>query len=238
MAVDALPPRHRKREAVREMFDRIAPRYDVTNRVLTLGLDRRWRRAALERVAVCATDTLLDLACGTGDLAELARARGARVIGVDFAGEMLRRARRRLDSQAPGAPCLVRADVAALPFAAACASVVACGFALRNFVSIPEALAEMARVLRPGGRLALVEVDRPRSGMARAGHAFYFDRLVPKLGALLSDRKAYAYLPQSTHYLPPEPALREVLGRAGFGSVSKRALLLGSAQIVTAVRER
>lgn len=238
MAVDALPPRDRKRAAVREMFDRIAPRYDVTNRVLTLGLDRRWRRAALARVAVGPADTVLDLACGTGDLAQLARARGARVVGVDFAREMLVRARRRLASAAPFPPSLVRGDVAALPFATGCASVVACGFALRNFVCVAEALAEMARVLLPGGRLVLVEVDRPRAGLVRAGHAFYFDRVVPRLGALLSDRAAYAYLPQSTRYLPPEPDLREALRRAGFREVSKRELLLGSAQIVTAVRGR
>jgi len=221
------------------MFDRIAPRYDALNRVLTLGLDQRWRRAALDLADVGSTDTLLDLACGTGDLADLARTRGARVVGVDFAREMLSSARARLDATGlVGGVPLVQADAAALPFASGVASVVTCGFALRNFVSVPEVLDEIARVLAPGGRLALVEVDRPRRGLVRAGHALYFDRVVPLVGAVLSDRRAYAYLPQSTSYLPPEPELREALHGAGFWSVSKRRLLLGSAQIVTAVRSR
>jgi len=228
----ALPPRESKRAAVRQMFDRIAPRYDRMNRLLTLGLDQRWRRRALDAIGVAAGDRVVDLACGTGDLAGLARGRGARVVGVDFAGVMLRRARSRdvsLD--------LVQADGAALPLATGCADTLVCGFALRNFVSLPEIFDEMARVLAPAGRLALLEVDRPRSRVLRALHSVYFDRVVPRVGAWLSDRAAYAYLPQSTAYLPPEPELLAELAKAGFARLRIRRLMFGAVQLVTGVRE-
>jgi len=229
--VGALPPTERKRESVRRMFDRIAPRYDRMNRLLTGGLDQRWRRRALDAIAIGPGDTVLDLACGTGDLAELACARGARVIAVDFAREMLRGALRR---HIPAV--FLQADGAALPLADGSASALLCGFALRNFVSLPDAFAEMARVLAPAGRFAFLEVDRPRSAPLRALHSLYFDRAVPRLGAWLSDRAAYAYLPQSTAYLPPEPELCAELAKAGFERLRKTPLLLGAAQIVTGLR--
>lgn len=231
MALEPLPSGLAKREMVRAMFDRIAPRYDALNRVMTAGLDQRWRRAALTLVGVGPGDLLIDVACGTGDFAELAHARGARVIGVDMAREMLRGARRR-----GACTSLVQADAAALPLPDACASVVTCGFALRNFEALAGPLAEMARVLVPGGRLALLEVDRPRRAIVRAGHALYFDRVVPWLGGLLSDRSAYAYLPRSVAYLPAEAELLAQVERAGFARVVRRSLGLGAVQLITAVR--
>ena len=120
--------------------------------------------------------------------------------------------------------------------ASGCADALTCGFALRNFVSLPGVFAEMARVLAPAGRIALIEVDRPENALVRAGHSVYFDRLVPRIGALLSDRAAYAYLPQSTSYLPDEPELLSELAKAGFERLRKTRLLLGAAQIITAVR--
>ncbi len=220
-----------KRAFVRAMFDRIAPRYDLLNRLLTGGLDQRWRRALLAAARVGPGDRVLDLACGTGDLAALARARGVRVLGVDFSREMLRRAARR---GATG--WWVQADAQALPLADASASVVACGFALRNFVSLPAVLRECARVLRPGGRLALLEVDRPERRLVRAGHSLYFDRVVPRIGALLSDRAAYRYLPDSTTYLPPAPELLAQIAGVGFANPTRRRLMLGAAQLVLAER--
>jgi len=213
------------------MFDRIAPRYDRMNRLLTAGLYQRWRREALDRIAVGPGDRLLDVACGTGDLAELAGRRGAEVLGLDFARAMLAGAVRR---QVPA--FLAQADGALLPVADASADVVTCGFALRNFESLPIALAEMARVLRPGGRLAILEVDQPESPLLRAGHGFYFNHIVPLIGGLLSDRKAYAYLPQSTVYLPPAAELRALIEKAGFTDVAQQRRGFGAAQILTARR--
>jgi len=229
--VAPLPVGAAKRAQVRAMFDRIAPRYDALNRLLTGGLDRRWRRAALAAVEVGPADTVLDLACGTGDLIELAAARGARVLGVDMALGMLRVARRR--KVAGG---LAQGDAAGLPLADSWASVLCCGFALRNFVSLEPVLREMARVLAPGGRLVLLEVDQPRRRWVRAGHELWFERMVPWLGGLLSDRAAYSYLPRSMAYLPAAPELRARLEEAGFERVQRRSLLFGAAQLLTAVR--
>jgi len=226
-----LPGGSEKRVHVRAMFERIAPRYDALNRLLSVGLDQRWRRAALAAIAVGPGDRMLDLACGTGDLCELASLRGARVVGVDFARGMLAGARRRGIAAA-----LAQGDAAALPLADACADVVACGFAFRNFVALAPVLRECARVLRAGGRLAILEIDRPASPALRRAHSLYFDRVVPFVGGLLSDAAAYRYLPASTAYLPGEADLRALLAEAGFGAVRKRRFALGAAQLVTAER--
>ena len=231
MEVGPLPVGASKRAHVRAMFDRIAPRYDALNRLLTAGLDRRWRRSALAAVDVGPGDRVLDLACGTGDLIDLAAARGAHVLGVDMALGMLRVARRR-----GVAGAIVQGDAAGLPLPDAWASVLCCGFALRNFVSLDTVLREMARVLAPGGRLVLLEVDRPERRWIRAGHDLWFERMVPWLGGLLSDRAAYAYLPRSVAYLPPTPELLIRLEAAGFERVRRRVLLFGAAQLLTAVR--
>ena len=226
-----LPSPSEKRARVRAMFERIAPRYDAMNRLLTAGLDQRWRRAALAAIGVGPRDRVIDLACGTGDLCELARRRGARVVGVDFARGMLAGARRRGVGAA-----LVQGDAAGLPLADGCADALACGFAFRNFVALAPVLRECARVLRPGGRLAVLEVDRPAAAALRRAHSLYFDRVVPFVGAILSDRAAYRYLPDSTVYLPGEAELRAMLADAGFGAVRKRRFAFGAAQLVTAER--
>jgi len=207
----ALPSPDEKAAVVRAMFDRIAPRYDLLNRLFSLRLDQHWRRLTVRMAAVSARDTVVDLACGTGDLSELAARTGARVVGVDFAANMLAGARRRGIRAA-----FVQADAGRLPLPPAWASVVVSGFALRNFVSIPAVLGEIARVLQPGGRLALLEVDTPSNRLLSRGHALYFHRLVPVLGALLSDARAYAYLPRSVSYLPADAELRRMVEAAGF----------------------
>lgn len=231
LAADPLPPPERKAVHVRAMFDRIAPRYDRLNRVLTWGLDRGWRRRALAAAAVGRGDVVVDVACGTGDLAALAATRGARVVGVDFSAGMLACARDR-----GVAATLVRGDAAALPIATARAAAVTCGFALRNFTAIPPMLAEAARVLRPGGRLVVLEVATPRGAVPRLLHRLYFDRLVPRIGALLADRAAYAYLPRSAAYLPPSETLRQLVRDAGFAAVTVEPLGFGAVQLLHAVR--
>jgi len=229
----SLPRGEDKRAAVRAMFDRIAPRYDRMNRLMTGGLDQSWRHTALDSIGVGAGDRVLDLACGTGDLSELARARGAFVLGVDFALEMLRGARNR-DIDA----AFIQADGASYPLRDGWATALTCGFALRNFVALPKIFAEAARVLEPGGRMALLEVDRPKNSLVAAGHSFYFDRVVPVLGGILSDKAAYAYLPKSTAYLPAQDELLAQIADAGFEQVKKRGFLLGAAQLITAVRSK
>ena len=221
----ALPTLEDKPVFVRQMFDRIAERYDLVNRIMTFGLDQRWRRQLVDALALAPGDVAVDLACGTGDLMEMLTARGARVIGVDFSGEMLQ-ANARRQPQA----LLVQADGAALPLSDASTSAITCGFALRNFANLEAVLAECARVLVPGGHLALIEVDEPRSAVVRALHAIHFRKLVPIVGGMLSDRDAYRYLPESTRFLPNESDLRALLAKTGFADVRKTVHLFGAAQ--------
>lgn len=231
MAVEELPQGEEKHRAVRWMFERIAPRYDLMNRLISLGLDQHWRRAALRAIDVGPGDRVVDVACGTGDLSALAAGRGARVLGLDFAHAMLVRA----TEGGTGLP-VVRADAARMPIPDGWADAVVCGFALRNFVSIPQVVEEMARILAPGGRVALLEIGRPERSWLRAGHRFYFERIVPRLGALLSDGPAYAYLPQSVAYLPSDSELLATLEKSGFAEVQRRRLVLGMTQIFSGVR--
>ncbi|MBI2169837.1 MAG: ubiquinone/menaquinone biosynthesis methyltransferase [Actinobacteria bacterium] len=210
------------------MFDRIAPRYERLNQVLTFGLDGSWRRRAVRALALPARSRVLDLACGTGDLCRELSAHGVAPVGVDRSAGMLTAAR----AEAP----LVRGDVLALPMPPASVDGIVCGFALRNFVALEPFLAECARVIRPGGRLALLEVSTPRHPLARAAHRLYFERAVPWIGGLLSDRAAYRYLPRSVAYLPPDPELLRMIGDAGFPDARRRALTLGAAQILMGTR--
>lgn len=227
-APSPLPRPAEKARVVEDMFDRIAPRYDLLNRVLTLRMDVGWRRAAVRSLRLPAGARVLDVACGTGDLCrELARA-GYAPVGTDFSVGMLAAAR----TEAP----LVRADAARQPLPDGTVDGITCGFALRNFVDLEAVLTECARVLRPHGRIALVDVSEPASAPARAVHHFWFRRVVPFVGGLVSDRRAYAYLPASTAYLPPRPELLAIVRRAGFGAVAHRALGAGAAQLITGAR--
>jgi demethylmenaquinone methyltransferase/2-methoxy-6-polyprenyl-1,4-benzoquinol methylase len=210
------------------MFDTIAPRYELVNHVMTFGLDRRWRRATVHALALPPRGRVLDVACGTGDLCrELVRA-SYQPIGVDLSWGMLSHAR-------GGAP-LVQADAARLPMPTASVDGAVSGFALRNFVALEPLFAELARVVRPGGRLALLDVATPSHPVLRAGHAVYFGQIVPRIGAVLSDRDAYRYLPESVAYLPEPPALLRQVAAAGFGAVTRRLLSAGTTQLITATR--
>ena len=207
-------------EGVRTMFDRIAPVYDAMNRVTTMGLDGRWRRLAAEAV-VRPGDRVLDAACGTGDLAIAAARAGGRVTGLDFSGRMLERARRK-------APELewVEGDVLALPFEDGSFDVVTIGFGIRNVSDLEAGLRELARVLRPGGRIAVLEITRPR-GLLRPFFRLWFDVLIPLAGKLLPGGAAYTYLPASVRRFPGPEDLSAVMARAAFADVSYRLLAGG-----------
>jgi demethylmenaquinone methyltransferase/2-methoxy-6-polyprenyl-1,4-benzoquinol methylase len=233
-----LPTGDAKVAAVDAMFDAIAPRYDLCNRVITLGLDVGWRRRTVRALGLTAGATVLDLACGTGDLCrELSRA-GLVPIGVDRSAGMLAAAagaRGVPDDGAAPAP-LVRGDALSMPLRSGAVDGLVCGFALRNFASLPPVFAECARVVRPGGVVAFLEVDTPPSAVLRAGHRVWFGGVVPLIGALLSDGDAYRYLPRSVAYLPAPDELARLLSQAGFTQVGRTRLSGGVAQLVTAVR--
>jgi demethylmenaquinone methyltransferase/2-methoxy-6-polyprenyl-1,4-benzoquinol methylase len=208
-------------DAVRSMFDRIAPVYDAMNRIMTLGLDLRWRRLAAES-AVRPGDRALDAACGTGDLAVAdVKAGASRVTGLDFSPRMLERARRK-------APAIewVQGDMLALPFADETFDAATVGFGVRNVEDLELALRELHRVLRPGGRVAILEITQPR-GALRPFFSLWFDRVVPLLGKVLPGGSAYTYLPASVKRFPTAERLAELMQDVGFADVRVK-LLAGS----------
>jgi demethylmenaquinone methyltransferase/2-methoxy-6-polyprenyl-1,4-benzoquinol methylase len=214
---------------VETMFDRIAPVYDLMNRVMTAGLDRRWRRLAAEAV-VRPGDDVLDACCGTGDLALACARAGGRVTGLDFSERMLERARRKST-----AVRWVPGDALALPFADRSFDAATVGFGVRNVASLERALGELARVLRPGGRLAILEITTPQ-GPLRPFYRLWFDGLVPLLGKLFRGGAAYTYLPASVRRFPGPDALADLIRAAGFHGVGYR--LLGAGIIALHTGER
>jgi demethylmenaquinone methyltransferase/2-methoxy-6-polyprenyl-1,4-benzoquinol methylase len=228
-ATAALPVGTDKRATVRAMFDTIAPRYDLVNRVMTFGLDARWRRRTLELLDLAPGTSVLDVGCGTADLARALAAAGFRAVGVDLSPGMLAAAR-------PGGASLVRADAELLPFPDECFDGVVSAFALRNVVDLCAVLTEVSRVLRPGGRVALLEVDEPSAPLLRAGHRVYFTKVVPFIGGRLSDGAAYRYLPRSVAYLPPREELLDMLTGTGFVDVRHHPLSAGVTQVLTGTR--
>jgi demethylmenaquinone methyltransferase / 2-methoxy-6-polyprenyl-1,4-benzoquinol methylase len=216
-------------DAVRTMFDRIAPVYDAMNRVMTMGLDRRWRRLTAEAV-VQRGNEVLDACCGTGDLAVAAERAGGRVTGVDFSERMLDRARPK-----SAAVSWVRADVLAMPFQEGSFDAVTVGFGIRNVEDLEAVLRELARVVRRGGRLGCLEITRPR-GLLRPFFRLWFDGLVPLAGKLLPGGAAYSYLPASVRRFPGPEDLADAMRRAGFDDVDWRLLGGGIVALHTAVR--
>jgi demethylmenaquinone methyltransferase/2-methoxy-6-polyprenyl-1,4-benzoquinol methylase len=202
-------------DAVRVMFDRIAPVYDAMNRIMSAGLDRRWRRLAAEAV-VHRGDRVLDACCGTGDLALAAARAGGAVTGVDFSRRMLERARRKSATIE-----WVEGDLLRLPFADGSFDAATVGFGVRNVADLPRALGELRRVLRTGGELAILEITRPR-GVLAAFYRLWFDGVVPLLGKLLPGGSAYTYLPASVRRFPGPDELAEVMREAGFGEARYR----------------
>ncbi|MFP5224063.1 MAG: ubiquinone/menaquinone biosynthesis methyltransferase [Actinomycetota bacterium] len=224
----ALPAPGDKRAAVQQMFDRISDRYDMVNRIMTFGLDQRWRRSLVRSLELPPRVKVLDIACGTGDLCEILSEQRLAPIGVDLSFGMLRNAHTR-------AP-LAQADGLALPFPDASFSGITCGFALRNVVDLQALFSECARILQPGGRLGLLEVDEPQGRVRRWAHRVYFHGLVPRIGGLLSDKNAYRYLPASTAYLPSYREISHMLTSAGFIDIERRNHAAGAAQTILATR--
>jgi len=216
-------------DGVRSMFDRIAPVYDAMNRLMTAGLDQRWRRMTA-RAVVQPGDRVLDACCGTGDLALAAQEAGGSVTGLDFSERMLERARRKSSSID-----WVRGDVLALPFEDGSFDAATVGFGVRNVSDLERALAELARVLRTNGGLAILEITQPR-GILRPFYRLWFDGLVPLMGKILPGGSAYSYLPASVRRFPGPDELASLLERAGFAEVGYQLLAGGIVALHTGRR--
>jgi len=212
------------------MFDRIAPVYDAMNHLMTAGLDRRWRRVTAEAV-VSPGDRVLDACCGTGDLAVACVRAGGRVTGLDFSERMLERARAK-----SGAVEWVQGDALALPFEDGSFDAATVGFGVRNLEGLERGLAELRRALRPGGRLGVLEITRPRGTLAPF-YRLWFERGVPVVGRVVSGSSAYTYLPASVRRFPGPEELAGLLREAGFGEVRYRLFARGIVALHVGVAE-
>lgn len=225
---ETLPQGEHKVAAVRQMFDAIAPRYDLVNRVMTFRLDVHWRHRAVRALALPPSSTVIDLASGTGDLCIDLRRAGHVPLSFDLSFGMLAADR-------SGAP-RVQADILRLPLRDRSVDGATCGFALRNLVELPAFFAELGRVVRRGGRIALLDVGVPRNSVIRWGNNLYFGKVVPKIGALLSDGAAYRYLPKSVAYLPAPEQMLAALASAGFTDAEHHLLSGGITQMLVGTR--
>lgn len=221
------------------MFDRIAGVYDLMNTAMTAGLHHRWRERAADRAELGPGDSALDVCCGTGDLAlALAPRVGAEgtVTGCDFSEPMLEAARRKAAGAGAGQVRFEWADALELPYADRSFDAVTVGFGVRNLADLERGLAEMARVLRPGGRLVILEITEPRRPPLSRFYSLWFDRIVPLLGTAAGDRAAYTYLPESVKRFPAPERLAELIDRAGFGRIRYTILAGGIIAIHSGAR--
>jgi demethylmenaquinone methyltransferase/2-methoxy-6-polyprenyl-1,4-benzoquinol methylase len=215
------------------MFDAIAPRYDLLNHLLSAGIDKRWRARAIRSLQLTGRETLVDVATGTADVALQARRAlpggAARVLGVDFAGAMLARGLNKVRAAGEtGRIALVRGDAMQLPVASASADAVTISFGIRNVQQPDTACREMARVLRPGGRLAILEFGVPRIPGVSTLYLWYFKQVLPRIGRLISGHTgAYSYLPASVRTFPPPDEFMKILRHSGFAEVHAVPLTLG-----------
>ncbi len=228
MPSEYLPEGDEKRTAVRSLFDSIAPRYDLVNRIMTFRMDVGWRKKTIQSLQLQSPSTVLDLACGTGDFCRELNRAGHQALGVDLSLGMLQAAK----TDAP----LLQGDLLLLPIADQSVDAAVCGFALRNLVDLQTFFDELARVVRPGGRIGLLDVSQPDNRFVAFGHGIYFNKVVPFVGGLLSDKNAYSYLPRSVSYLPPTEQMLELLSQAGFQQQQRRQLTGGLSQLFTGVR--
>ena len=225
----SLPDAEHKTEAVRTMFDAIAPRYELVNRLMTFGLDAQWRKRCLDSLGLAKGNRVLDLASGTGDLTRSLIDRGFDVVSADLSFGML--------DAGHDMAATVQSDASRLPFERGSFDGLVCGYALRNFTDLEACVAEMGRIVRPGGRIALLDVAEPTSKLMRTGYDLWFRRCVPIIGGLLSDAAAYQYLPDSTVYLPEPVSFRAMLNTHHFSGVNHHVLSGGLSQLYTATKE-
>ena len=221
-----------KAARVRRMFSAIAGSYDWNNHLHSLWLDQRWRRAAVRMAGIQSTDIVADIACGTGDLSlAFDKAGPKKIIGIDFCRPMLLQALKKTRRRQPpnGRVSFHAGDALRLPLADRSADVVSIAFGIRNVADWRRAIDEFHRVLRPGGRLIILEFSLPESAALRGLYNFYFQRILPRTATWLSGDKtgAYRYLPQSVHTFINRDQMMEHLGRAGFAAVSVRSLTCG-----------
>ena len=226
----ALPEGQEKVRAVQEMFDAIAPRNDLVKRIMTFRLDTRWRRKAVRQLNLPKGSIVLDLASGTGDLCVDLQRVGIRPISMDLSFGMLAADR-------SGSP-RSQADILNLPIGDQSVDGATCGFALRNLVDLPAFFNELGRVVRPGGRIALLDVGIPHNRLVRFGNGIYFGKIVPKIGGWLSDPAAYRYLPKSVAYLPPRDEMLRTLQAAGFSNATHHQLSGGITQLMLGTRDQ
>jgi demethylmenaquinone methyltransferase/2-methoxy-6-polyprenyl-1,4-benzoquinol methylase len=226
-------------QRVQNMFDRIAGRYDLLNRVMTMGIDKRWRKAAVRATGARSGSKVLDVCCGTGDLTFLLARAGADVIGADFSENKLAQARLRVGKQPVAIANRVQfqqGDAMALPFADDTFDALTVSFGVRNVASLDTAFAEFHRVVRPGGTVVCLEITRPRRFPFTLFYKVWFDRVVPVVGRLLSgDAEAYSYLPESTLAFPQPKVLAESLRGLGYDSVGFRTFAGGIVALHTAL---
>ncbi len=237
--VAATPGPDKQPQRIAGMFDAIARRYDLLNHVLSAGLDRHWRARAIRALRLTGGETLLDVCTGTADVALAAAAASpgaARVVGVDFAGGMLALGRRKVDGAGLASRImLVRGDAMRIPVGDAAVDAVTVSFGIRNVQDPAVACAEMARALRPGGRLAILELGIPRLMGVRQLYLWYFTTLLPRIGRLISKHHgAYSYLPESVGTFSPPDEFVTILGRAGFVEVRAVPLTFGIVYLYSA----
>ena len=224
-----------KKEEVREMFDNIAPKYDLLNHTLSMSIDRVWRRRVVGEVRRAKPGRILDVATGTGDLAiaMARRIRDVQVLGVDLSEQMLAVARRKIEARGlDGRIVLDRGDAERLAVADASVDVATVAFGVRNFGDLGAGLRELARTIKPGGTVVILEFSRPRNRVFRALYEFYSYKILPRIGGLVSrDKRAYEYLPASVGEFPAPEEFMAMMARAGFRNCRARSQSFGIAQI-------
>jgi demethylmenaquinone methyltransferase/2-methoxy-6-polyprenyl-1,4-benzoquinol methylase len=224
---------------VNRMFDRVAGRYDTLNSVMTAGLHHRWRERAGDRAELKPGESALDICCGTGDLTlELAGrvAPGGHVVGCDFSEPMLDLAREKARERGTDGVRFEWADALSLPYDAGRFDAVTVGFGVRNLADLERGLAEMARVLRPGGRLVVLEITQPTRPPLSTFFSLWFDRIVPLLGSFSEDSEAYTYLPESVRSFPNPDRLAELMHDAGIERIRWTVLAGGIIAIHSGIR--